>query len=149
MENYPPKLKEILENFQGITDRAERTDLLIYYGDQFRPVSDEIAQRPFSEEHRVPACESEAYVWARAHPDGTLMFYFAVENPQGLSARALAYILETTLSGASPQQAEAVSPEIVFTLFGNDLSMGKGAGLTGMVAMVQNLAHEQVKKQLA
>lgn len=147
MADYPEKLNEMLEDFEGITDPAERSDLLIYCGDQFQPVPAEIARRPFPEEHRVPACESEAYVWARPHPDGTLKFYFAVENPQGLSAKALAHILDTTLSGAPLEQVEAISPEIVFTLFGNNLSMGKGAGLTGMVAMVQSFAHEHARKQ--
>jgi cysteine desulfuration protein SufE len=147
MADYPEKLDEILEDFSGIADRTERADLLIHYGDQFHPVPEEIAQRPFPEEHRVPSCESEAYVWARPYPDGTLKFYFAVENPQGLSAKALAHILGETLSGVPLKQVEAVSPEIVFTLFGNDLSMGKGAGLTGMVSMVQNFAREHVMKQ--
>ncbi len=149
MANYPEKLNKILEDFGEVTDRYERADLLIHYGDQFSPVPGDIAQRPFPEEHRVPACESEAYVWARPRPDGTLNFYFAVENPQGLSAKAMAYILGETLSGAPLDQVETVSPEIVFTLFGNDLSMGKGAGLTEMVRMVRGLTHEHKMKQAA
>lgn len=149
MADYPEKLNKILEDFSEITDRVERAELLIHYGDRFHPVPEEIARRPFPEEHRVPACESEAYVWARPGRDGTLKFYFAVENPQGLSAKALAYILDETLSGAPLSQVKAVSPEIVFTLFGSDLSMGKGAGLTSMVGMVQNLAREHMMKQPA
>lgn len=147
--DYPQKLNEILETFEKITDRTERADLLIYYGDQFQPVPEEIAEPPYAEEHRIPACESEAYVWARLLPDGTLKFYFAVENPQGLSAKALAHILDETLSGAPLEQVAAVSPEIVFALFGNDLAMGKGEGLIGMVSMVHQLAQEHVKRQRA
>ena len=146
MPDYPDKLKAILEDFEWIADRNERADLLINYGDQFKPVPPEIATRPFPEDHRVPACESEAYVWAKPQPDGTLKYYFAVENPQGLSAKALAYILDESLSGAPLEQVVEVSPEIVFKLFGNDLSMGKGAGLTSMVGMVQHLAREQLDK---
>lgn len=147
MANYPEKLKTILEDFEWITDRNERAELLIHYGDLFRSVPEEIAQRPFPEEHRVPACESEAYVWAKPQPDSTLKFYFAVENPQGLSAKAMAYILDETLSGVPLEQVASVSPEIVFQLFGNDLSMGKGAGLTSMVGMVQAIAKEHLKQR--
>jgi sulfur transfer protein SufE len=43
-----------------------------------------------------------------------------------------------------PEQAIKVNPEIVFQLFGNELSMGKGAGLTSMVNMVQALARQHL-----
>ena len=93
----------------------------------------------------MPACESEAYVWARPRPDGALDYYFAVENPQGISAKSLAVILGETLAGAPPAEVAAVTGEIVYRIFGNELSMGKSMGLMGMVSMVQN----EAKKALA
>jgi cysteine desulfuration protein SufE len=111
--------------------------LLIGWADRFETVPSEIAVPPYPEERRVPFCESEAFVWACPRQDGTLQFYFAVENPQGLSAMALAAILGTTLSGAPVEQVVAVSPDIVLRIFGNDISMGKGQGLMGMVSLVQ------------
>jgi len=120
--------------------------MLIEYGDQFEPVPSNIAQRPFPEDHKVQACESEAYVWAKPQPDGTMKFYFAVENPQGVSAKALAAVLDQTLSGAPLDQVMAVEPKIVFDLFGKDLSMGKGAGLTSMVSLTKALAKQQAEK---
>jgi cysteine desulfuration protein SufE len=76
--------------------------------------------------------------------DGGLKLYFAVENPQGLSAMAMAAILEQTVSGLPPKQILQINSEIVYQLFGKDLSMGKGAGLTGMVNMVQALARQHL-----
>lgn len=143
---YPEPLTEILEDFEWISDRRERTDMLIYYADKFKPVPESIAQKPYPEEHRVPACESEAYVWAEAQPDGTMQYYFAVENPQGLSAMSLAAILDQTLSGQPAEAVANVEPDLVFDLFGKDLSMGKGQGLTSMVAMVKAYAKDQAKK---
>lgn len=140
---YPAPLAEILDDFDWIADRRERSEMLIHYADRFEDVPERIATRPFDESHRVPACESEAFVWVEPRPDGTLELYFAVENPQGISARALAAILDLGLSGQPPEAIASVSPEIVFELFGKDLSMGKGQGLTGMVAMVQALAKQQ------
>ncbi len=142
MSEYPQALADLLEDFSKVIDRQERTELLIEYADRFRPVPEQVATRPFDEAHRVPACESEVYVWADQQPDNTLRFYFAVENPQGLSAKAMAAILDQTLSGLPPEQVARVQPDIVLTIFGKDISMGKGQGLTGMVAMVQTLAKQ-------
>jgi cysteine desulfuration protein SufE len=141
--NYPAALTAVLEDFAWITDRQERTELLIHYADQFQPVPEHIATRPYAEAHRVPACESDAYVWVEDLPGGRLKLHFAVENPQGLSAMALATILDQTLSGLPAAELAPVSPEMVFDLFGSDLSMGKGRGLTSMVAMVQGLARQR------
>ena len=141
---YPEPLAEVIEDFEWINDRRERTDMLIHYADQFKPVPESVAEKPYPEEHRVPACESEAYVWAERRADGTMQYYFAVENPQGLSAMALAAILDQTLSGQPPEAVVRVEPDIVFDLFGSELSMGKGQGLTSMVAMVKAYAKEHL-----
>ncbi len=145
MTDYPEKLQEIIEDFEWITDRSERTDMLIYYADQFVEVPERIATRPYPEDHRVPACESEAFVWMEPQPDGTLKFHFAVENPQGLSAKAMAAILDQTISGLSPEKIAKISPDIVFALFGKDISMGKGQGLTAMVRQVKTYAEQALK----
>jgi cysteine desulfuration protein SufE len=141
----PDKLARTLETLGMVSDRGERIQLLIDIADRFREVPPQVARRPFAEEHRVPACESEAYVWGESRPDGALDFHFAVENPQGISAKALAVLLGDSLSGAPPEQVAAVPQDIVYKVFGSELSMGKSMGLMGMVSMIANLA----KKQLA
>jgi cysteine desulfuration protein SufE len=83
------KLQDVLDLFATFDDPADRTNLLLSYADQFREVPREVATRPFGRDHLVPHCESEAYVWALKQPDGTLTLYFAVENPSGVSAKAL------------------------------------------------------------
>lgn len=143
--SIPYKLQAILDDFAAIADRDERTEMLIQYADAFQEVPERIAARPYPEDHRVEYCESEAYVWAEPNPDGTLKFYFAVENPQGISARALATILDQTLSGTLVEEAAAITPDMVHTLFGGEISMGKGRGLAGIVAMVKNLAQQHQK----
>jgi len=148
MTDYPEKLTEIVEDFASITDRSERTDYLIEMADRFAEarVPPEIATRPYSEDHRVPSCESEAFVWALDQPDGTVKFYFDVLNPQGLSAMAMSVILDETLSGQPLEQVASVSSDIVFKIFGSEISMGKGVGLMGIVSMVQNEARRRLKR---
>lgn len=140
MPDYPEKLNDILADFAFVTSRSERAELLIDYADRFEPVPARVAAPPFPEQNRVPYCESEAFVWAEPQSDGTLRFYFAVENPQGVSAKALAAILDEALAGADVAQVARVSPDIVLDIFGKDISMGKGQGLMGMVGMVQAYA---------
>lgn len=147
--SYPEELQDLIATLQ-ILDRSDRIQLLIDIGERFQEVPEDIARRPFSDDHKVPACESEAYVWALpdqgAGGDGSsLQFYFAVENPQGISAKAMAVILDEHLSGRPAADVAAVSSDLVYDVFGRELSMGKSMGLMGMVTMVSTYA----KKQLA
>ena len=140
MGDCPEELEEFLETLKMVSDESERASLLISYADRFKEVPPDVARRPFPESHRVPFCESEAFVWAVPNPDGSLKFYFAVENPSGVSAKALAVILDKTLSGTRPEQVARVSPDIVERIFRQNISMGKGLGLMSMVQTVQRLA---------
>lgn len=135
----PDRLRQLVEMFQ-MFDTADRTSLLLSYADQFKEVPSSIATRPFPTSHQIPQCESDAYAWAQKHPDGTLKLYFAVENPSGVSAKALAAILDKTLSGLPASDIATVTPDIVEKIFRQNISMGKGMGLMSMVQAVQALA---------
>jgi cysteine desulfuration protein SufE len=136
---YPAKLQAVIDMF-GMFEPHDRTNMLLSYSDQFREVPPEVASRPFDKSHQVPQCESDAYAWAMKQPDGTLKLYFAVENPSGVSARALAAILDKTLSGLTPEEIGQVDSSIVEKLFRQNISMGKGMGLMSMVEAVRSLA---------
>ena len=133
------KLQQTIDMFQ-MFDPADRTSMLLSYADQFKEVPPSISTRPFPKSHQVPQCESDAYVWAQKMPDGTLKFYFAVENPSGVSAKALAAILDKTLSGLPAAEIATVNCGIVEDLFRQNISMGKGMGLMSMVQAVRSLA---------
>ncbi len=145
MPAIPAKLTALIDDLSSITDRNERVELLIETADRFPQVKvpPSVAQQPYGEEHRAPACESEAFVWAVDQPDGTLKYYFDVLNPQGLSAKAMAVILDETLSGEPVDQVAAITDDIVFQIFGKEISMGKGAGLMGIIALVRNEARKR------
>lgn len=135
----PEKLQELVDTFQ-MFDPADRTSLLLSYADQFKDVPPTVATRPFSKSHQIPQCESDAYAWAQKMPDGTLKLYFAVENPSGVSAKALATILDKTLSGLPASEIATITPDIVEQIFRQNISMGKGMGLMSMVEAVRALA---------
>lgn len=146
MADVPAKLAETLEDFSFLTDRNERAEYLIEIADRFKEarVTSDVATKPYDESHRVPACESEAFVWALDNADGTLTYRFDVLNPQGLSAMAMSVILDEACSGAPLEQVAAVTTDIVFKIFGREISMGKGQGLMGIVAMVQYEAQKRL-----
>ena len=139
----PAALTELVADFEFV-DRALRAEMLIEYADRFREVPASVATRPFDERHRAPRCESEAFVFAVDRPDGALDYFFAVENPQGLSAKAWAVILGETCSGQPLEQVAAIPQDLIFRIFGRDLSMGKGQGLIGMLDLVQHAARERL-----
>ena len=60
---------------------------------------------------------------------------------------AMAVILQDTLSGAPLEQVVEVPQDIVYKIFGEELSMGKNMGLTNMVAMVQSEARRRISRQ--
>jgi len=142
----PPLLDRIVNDFQ-FAERMERIDMLIEFADRFEEVPVWVAERPFSEEHHVQKCESDAYVWAEDQEDGTLKFYFAVENPQGISAKAWSVIMDETLSGQPLEVVAATPCDVVFTVFGKEVSMGKGMGLMGITDMVTTYAKQRLKAQ--
>lgn len=147
MSDIPAKLQESLEDFSFITTRTERQEYLIQLAASFDEVKvpERIASQPYDESHRVPACESDAFVWAEEQEDGTLKYWFDVLNPQGLSAMAMAVILDQSLSGAPVDQIANVSSDIVLDFFGKGISMGKGQGLMGIVNMVVAEAKRRTK----
>jgi cysteine desulfuration protein SufE len=144
MKLLPDRLERLVTTLEGL-DREDRIQMLIEAAAQFKPVSPKIAQRPYPAEHRVPGCESEAYVWSQPDPDGTLSFHFAVENPQGISAMALAQILRDSLSGTPLQEVASVPADVVYRIFGRELSMGKSMGLMGIVNMIRTAARQQMQ----
>lgn len=136
----PEKLAEMIEMIESVTERSERIELLISIGERFKGIPESVATRPFPEDRKVPACESEAYVFPVNRDDGTLDFFYAVENPQGISAMATAVILRDGCSGAPLEEVAGVSTDMVYQIFGNELSMGKSMGLTAMVQMTTHAA---------
>jgi cysteine desulfuration protein SufE len=141
----PEKLADLLATLELVDDRNVRIQLLIDLAEGFEEVPASVAPRPFPESHRVPGCESEAFVWAEPQGDGTFRYRFAVENPQGISAKALAAILDSTLSGVPPDEVARVPADLIYRIFGPELSMGKSMGLMGMIQKMQSETRRQVE----
>jgi len=132
MLQLPERLERWLATLETL-ERSDRMQMLIDVAGRFPHVPPRIAQRPYPKERRVPGPKA----------DGTLTYYFAVENPQGISAMALAALLGDGLSGAPLEEVAAVPADVIYRIFGRELSMGKSLGLMGMVNMVRAAARQQ------
>ena len=142
--SIPAALEEILVDFREQEDFQVRADLLIELADEFVEVPSDFAKRPFPKENLVPGCESEAFAFAKKISPDSLHFYFAIENPQGISAKAMSVILDKGLSGQSKEEILEVNEEIVYEIFGQNITMGRGRGLMSMVAMVKSFARAKL-----
>ena len=69
MADRPEKLTELLDLLGTFHDRADRIQTLIDTADRFKGVPEHIATRPYPEERKTPACESDAYVFAEELSD--------------------------------------------------------------------------------
>ena len=147
MTQIPEPLQDTLDAFRMMEDRQERVQALIDMADHFKPVPERVATPPFPEAARVPHCESEAFAFVEPGDDGTLRYHFAIENPQGVSAMAMAAIIDRTMSGQAADSVLAVQPDVIYDLFGRELSMGKSAGLMGMIQMVHALTRRSMQGQ--
>lgn len=129
---YPPAIQQFVDSI-GLLDRPERIQALIDLGKSFkRPAR----PQPYPEDNRVPGCESEVFTWCTLQ-NGRLKIEVAVENPQGLSAMALASLLEEGLEGQPPSAADSLDDDLVYALFGRELSMGKAMGLANTVRQIR------------
>jgi len=138
------KLASFLDELSFVHDRDMRAEVLIEYAERYTAVPERIATKPYAENRKVPACESEVYMWTELQDDKTLSFYFAVENPQGVSAMAMAAIIDETLSGEPVEPIADLDESLVHTIFGKQLSMGKGVGLMNMLQMVKKEAKQHI-----
>ena len=147
MNGYPEKLQSLIDELTLIEDPQDRMEFLIDYADKFEEVPASIAKRPFPAETKVPFCESEAYVFPIYNNDGTIKYYYAVENPNGVSAKALAQIFTSTLNNAKPEDIEKIPLDVIYKIFGQSLSMGKNMGLTGILQMMKRDAKKFINKE--
>jgi cysteine desulfuration protein SufE len=137
MNNYPYRLQDFVDTISFLPDENERISLLIDYADKYKEAPPEIAEKPYPDRNKVTFCESGAYVWTIKEDDGRLKFYFAVENPQGISAKALAAILDKTLSMEKPENISNISEDIVNKIFGQSLSSRKNMSLTVIIQIIK------------
>jgi sulfur transfer protein SufE len=136
----PGPLQEILDGLGGLADRGDRIRSLVSFAEAYSGPDPSAGHRPMDQAHLVPGCEIDIYAWVDVDSDGNVTLDFAVLNPQGVSAKALAVILKRGLEGQPLSSVALVPDDLISRLFGGEVSVGTTIGLTNMVRLVKALA---------
>ncbi len=137
-------LNSFLADLELYPDRHDRIQYLIELAEEYQKENLIPLVSP-PEENRVPGCESEVFAFTKLDGEGKLNLEFAVLNPQGISAMAMAKILQISLNSQLPSSASNIEEDLVYIVFGRELSMGKSGGLTNMIRMVKYQADQLAK----
>jgi cysteine desulfuration protein SufE len=142
--NIPPKLREIIEDFE-ISEGREKIELLVDYAERMPPLPDWLRG-----EHdrmvQVHECMTPTFVQATIE-DGKMTFHFDVpaESP---TVRGYAAILGEGLKGATPQEVLAV-PADFYEKMGLErvLTSQRLNGLSAILAHMKRLAMQTLSGQ--
>lgn len=102
-ENIPPRLQEIIEDFQA-SDRNEKLELMLEFADRMPPLPEHLKSHTNMEQ--VHECMSPVFVHAELQ-NGGMVFHFDVPE-EAPTTRGYASLLAEGLRGITPQQVLAV-----------------------------------------
>ena len=137
----PPRLAEIIEDFQWAEDR-EKVELLLQYSQDLPALPEQLANNKSSMD-QVQECMTPVFVQAENNNDG-MIFHFDVPESSP-TVRGFASILKQGLDGLSPEEILNV-PNDFFREMGLDgvLSYQRLNGIAAILAHMKRLAIEEV-----
>lgn len=141
--NLPPRLSEILEDFE-FSEGREKLELLLYYSERMPPLPDWLSEKHDSME-QIQECMTPVFVYSSLE-DGGMRFFFDVP-PSSPTVRGYAAILGEGLQGATPEEVLAV-PADFYQRMGLDkvLTHQRLNGIAAILAHMKRLAAEYVQK---
>ena len=135
--HIPPRLSEIIEDFQFLEGR-EKIELLVEYSENMPPLPERLRAEPDCME-KVEECMTPVFVKADM-VDGRMHFYFDVP-PQSPTVRGFAAILAEGLDGATPEEVLAVPNDFYQELgLENILTSQRLNGFGAILAHMKRLA---------
>ncbi len=136
-EYIPPRLQEIIEDFEFCDDR-EKVELLLDFAERMPPLPDWL-QADLSSMDFVEECMTPVYVKAEHH-NSKMKFYFEVpaESP---TVRGFAAIMAEGFEGATPEEVIRVPNDFYFRMgLERILTMQRLNGISAILAHMKRLA---------
>lgn len=135
--HIPPRLREIIDDFQFLEGR-EKIELLLEYSENMPPLPERLRGEHDSME-KVEECMTPVFVKAET-VDGRMHFYFDVP-PQSPTVRGYAAILAEGLDGVTPEEVLGV-PHDFYQQMGleNVLTSQRLNGISAILAHMKRLA---------
>ena len=140
MEQLPPKLQEIVDDFASMT-REEKLETLVAYAETFPPLPEWLKERRDKMEP-VPECMTPVFLFAEQQPDGGVHFHLDIP-PQSPTVRGLASILANGLNGATPEEIIGVPGDFFLPM--NLQETVSQQRLNGFVGVLAHMKQEAVK----
>ncbi len=137
MSSIPPKLAEIIDNFQWC-EGSEKLELLVQYAETLPELPAWLQSRR-AEMDSVPECMTPVHVLAETQ-DGNLVFHFAVPAESPL-VRGFAAFMKEGLDGSRPEEILQV-PGDFYVQMGLEkvLTHQRLNGLSAILAHMKQLA---------
>lgn len=137
MESIPPRLNQIIEDFQ-ISEGREKLELLLEYSESLAPLPDWLIGHP-DQMDQVHECMTPVFIQAQL-VNGKMVYYFDVpaESP---TVRGFAAILKQGVEGATPQEILAI-PNDFYLRMGLEqvLTQQRLNGISAILAYMKRLA---------
>lgn len=139
-EKLPPRLKEIVEDFQILQGR-ERLEYLLQLADSLPPLPEWLHEER-DKMDEVHECMTPVFIYAERSDNG-LHYYFDVpaESP---TVRGYAAILHEGTRGLAPEEVLAIPPEFYHEMGLQEVLSGRRlSGIGAILRHVKELAQEE------
>ena len=142
MDNIPPRMLEIIEDFQ-LSQGREKLELLLQYAESFTPLPDWL-QSEHDTMDQVHECMTPVFVHA-AVDNGNMTFFFDVP-PESPTVRGFASLLRDGLNNQTPQEILNVPADFYIQMgLEQVLTHQRLNGLQAILAHMKRLALQHLE----
>ena len=143
-DNLPPRLQEIVEDFQWAEGR-EKLELLLEFSERMPPLPDWLAGQHDSMD-QVQECMTPVFVHAE-NDGGHMRWYFDVP-PESPTVRGYAALMAEGLEGATPEEVLAIPGDFFQAMGLQDvISYQRIKGISAILAHMKRLALQAMEPQ--
>lgn len=136
----PPRLQEIVDDFQIIVGR-EKLEYLLHFAESLPPLPERL-QEERDKLEQVHECMTPVFVYAEAD-GGRLQYHFDVP-PESPTVRGYAAILQEGTKGLTPREVLDIPDEFYLEMGLNDVLSGQRlSGLGAILRYCKQLARER------
>jgi cysteine desulfuration protein SufE len=133
----PPRLQEIVEDFQD-AEGQEKLEMLLEYSEQLPPLPEHLHDRRDAMD-QVHECMTPVFVYAEQDDDG--LHYFFDIPPESPTVRGYASLLAEGINGASVEDVLRIPDDFFFQMGLQKVISGQRLnGISAMLAHMKRLA---------
>lgn len=142
MEYIPPKLQEIIEDFETSEDR-EKLELLLYYAENMPPLPESM-QENHEQMDQVQECMTPVFVQSKV--DEGKMYFFFDAPAQSPTVRGYAALLAEGINGSTPAEVLEIPADFYLDMgLEKVLTQQRLNGITAILAHMKRLALQSME----